>query len=235
MTGLAMEANGRLWLFCPVPQPTDPARLQVVARAQILDDVTLSPASGVSATTRSVFRAQTGPDGFAGLVGRPTVAVPSTELPGLVISFTLAAEGYDDVTLSGALPPQPGLSPPAGVPPCFAPLDLGLQRLIRSPTHIRGRVLRRQGGAFVPVASAEVRMVAATAVPPLAGAIPPPPPLGGLVGTSVSTDADGEYRFAAPLRFAGIRLQVVAPIAGMAIGLEPRLGETTIVQDFRIG
>lgn len=229
MSAVTIAANGRNWRFAPVTQPLDAARLQVIARATILDDRTLSPPRGLSATTTGAFAAQVGPDGLVGLVGRPVWAVPPAQLPGLGVSLTVSAEGYEDAALAGPLPPQPGL------PASFAALDLGTHRLVRLPVVICGRVFRRQAGIFVPLAGAEIRVVAASPVPALAGATPAPVPVGALVGTSAFANPDGEYRFAPFQRFATIRLQVVAPVSGPPVELGPPLGETTVIQDFRLG
>lgn len=229
MSAVTIAANGRSWGFAPVTQPLDAARLQIIARATVLDDRTLSPPRGLSAATTGTFATQVGPDGLVGLIGRPTWTVPPAQLPGLGVSLTVSAEGCQDAVLAGALPPQPGL------PASFAALDLGTYRLIRLPVVICGRVFRRQAGIFVPLAGAEVRVVAASPVPALAGAMPAPVPVGALVGTSAFTNPDGEYRFAPFQRFATLRLQVVAPVSGPPVEIGPPLGEITLVQDFRLG
>lgn len=231
MTAIIVPANGLLWRFAPAFQlpPPDPTRPQVMARATIVDDVSLSPPADLSATATGAFAACAGRDGLVGLVGRPSWPVPPADLAGLGVSLTVSAPGYRDTVLSGPLPPQPDL------PVTFAPLDLGVHRLVREPVFVRGRVLLRQGGVFEPLAGADVRVVGASPVPLLAGALPAPVAVAGLIGTSALTNGDGEYRFGPFARFATLRLQVVAPMAGPTVELGPSLGETALAQDFRIG
>jgi hypothetical protein len=229
MSVVRIQANSETWRFAPLPPPAGAALLQIVAQAQLVDDVSLlAPATAVEVTSSGPFLGRAGPDGLVGVIGRPLLAGPSAQIVGLPLAFTVTAPGYQNLTLNGALPAQPGL------PNAFQPLDFGRRRLIRAPAVIQGRVFRRVAGVFQPTAGAIVRIQAATPVPPLAGALPVPTSVGWLVGLTATADAYGQYRFTPLERFSTLTLQVTAPALAPPVVVAAPLGRSDIVQDFRL-
>jgi hypothetical protein len=229
MSVIPIEANGRNWLFAPLPQAPVAARLQVVARAQFIDDITLQPPRApLAIRSDSGLAAQVGPDGLAGLIGRPLTLAPPAQLAGLPLGFTLSAPAYDDCVLNGVLPAQPGL------PNDFVALDFGLRRLLRAAAVVQGRVFRRVAGIFQPQPGAQVQIVAATPARALAGALPAPVAVGGLVGLTAVANADAEYVFAPLARFSTLTLRVMAPVAGPPVTIAAPAGGTDAILDFRL-
>jgi hypothetical protein len=190
VTCRTLTAKGRDWRFCPVDPPQEAGYLQVVARAQIVDDITLAaPQVPLEVDTdRAGFFGRSGPDGLIGAIGHPAQLLPPSQAPGTPFELTVEAAGHAPLTLAGALPAQPGY------PMAFFPLEFGTRRLQRDAASIHGRVTRLLGGIDQPVAGATVTVTAAQPVPALAGALPAPPPAALFIGLGDVTAADGSYR-----------------------------------------
>lgn len=228
MNALRIRSGERSWRFNPLPAAPETDLLRVMARASLVDDVTLAPPQ-VPLTVRAAagpWTGRAGPDGLVGLIGRPSQGGPIAALAGLQMDMEITAQGYADLALGGVLPAQP-----AGD---FVPLEFGARRLQRLALVIEGRVLRRIAGNLQPVAGAVVTIIAATPVPALAGALPAPVAVAALVGTVANTNAAGLYRFAAIPRFASVTLRVTAPAQGNPVTVVPVLPHDRINQDFHL-
>jgi hypothetical protein len=229
MTTVSIQSGGRSWRFAPLPPVRDPDQVQIIARAQILDDISLlPPTTPLKVVSNCTFPAAAGPEGLVGLVGRPSQCAPDAQMAGTAAAFTVTAAGYDGLSLSSVLPAQPGL------PAKFQLLEFGQRRLIRATATIQGRVFRRIAGVFQPVVGAVVTITAATPAPALAGALPVPISVAGYVGVTATTNADAEYRFALPLpRFSILTLQVTTPALSPPVVIVAPPGGSNVTQDFR--
>jgi hypothetical protein len=239
MTTASIHLGGRNWRFAELPEVRDPDRVQAIARVQILDDISLlAPTTPLKVTSNCTFPAAAGPGGLIGLVGRPSQYAPDAQIAGTAVAFTVTAAGYEDLSLSSVLPAQPALPPPPPppiVPAKFQLLDFGQRRLIRANATIQGRVFRRIAGVFQPLVGAVVTITAATAAPTLAGATPLPISVAGYVGTTSTTTADAEYRFAMPLpRFSTLTLQVTSPALSPPVVIVAPAAGSNVTQDFRL-
>lgn len=228
MNALSIRSGDNSWRFLPLPPARETDLLRTIARATVVDDVTLLPpavALAVRAAERP-WQGRAGPDGLVGLIGRPSQAGPPAALPMLPVAMVVAAPGYAELALAGVLPAQP--------PNDFLSLDWGVRRLRRLATVIEGRVLRFVGGVPEPVAGAVVTVTAATPVPALAGALPAPAAVGGWVGLAAAADGHGFYRFPELARFATVTLRVTAPAASAPVTLAPVFADSRINQDFHL-
>jgi hypothetical protein len=230
MTAVTIQAGGRAWRLLPAEAPREAARVQVVARARVVDDLTLlAPAAALAvAATTPGLAGRAGPDGLVGVVGAPARLAPADEVEGLGLAFTVTGAGFEPLALAGALPAQPGY------PDAFAALDLGVRRLLRPPVEIRGRVTRLVAGAVQPVAGAVVAVTAAQAVRALADAEPPPPPAAALTGLQALTDADGRYRLPGVARALSLTLTASKGVGSAARTLAPSYADPVILADFRL-
>jgi hypothetical protein len=204
VTCTVQQVGAATWRFCPEIPPPIAARVQCVARATILDDLTLAtplvPITVVS--TRPEFGGRSGPDGLVGAVGQPFPDLPVAQVAGTTVTLGLTAPGYAPLSLSGALGPQPLY------PNSFIALDFGTWRLIRVAVLLGGQVTRAGG----PVAGATVAVTAAVPVPALATAQPTPPTAASFLALTATTDAAGNYRLG-PISRA-VRLTLTATQGG---------------------
>jgi hypothetical protein len=229
MSTVSIQSGGKDWRFSPLPAALDAAQLQIVAQATILDDISLLvPGTPVEVASDGSFPVTVGPDGLVGLIGRPLLCAPPTQIAGTPVALTVTAPGYQALSLNGALPSQPSL------PNVFQLLDFGQRRLIRAATTIQGRVFSRVAGVFQPVAGAIVSIAAATPAPALAGALPLPISVAGLVGLTATTNANAEYRFPPLQRFSTLTMQVTAPVLAPAVVIVAPLGGSNVTHDFRL-
>jgi hypothetical protein len=202
MTCRTLTAKGREWRFCPIDPPSEAAYLQVVARAQIVDDLTLGAPQVPLAvdTDHPGFFDRSRPDGLVGAIGHPAALLPPSQVAGAPVNLTVEAAGHVPLSLTGALPGQPGY------PTAFFPLELGTHRLQRQAVQIRGRVTRLVAGVDTPVAGATVTVTAAQPTTLLAGALPAAPPAALFIGIGDVTAADGTYRLGPIARAVGLTL-----------------------------
>jgi hypothetical protein len=230
MTAVTIRAGGRAWRLAPADAPPEAARVQVVARARVVDDLTLLAATAALSvsTSHPGLAGRAGSDGLVGLVGAPDRLAPADGIEGLAVAFTVTGAGFAPLDLAGALPAQPGY------PDAFAALDLGTRRLLRPPVEIRGRVTRLAAGAVQPVAGATVAVTAAQPVRQLAGAAPPPPPVSALTGLQAVTDADGSYRLPGVARALTLTLTASAGPGSAARAVAPSYADPVILVDFRL-
>src|SRR5690606_18604099 len=138
------------WRFWPEPSPARGARFQVIASAQLVDELTGLPAlvnvRASSGMPGPLARASGG--GLVGLVGRPAALYPEPwPAPPPRVRIDVTAAGFLPIELDGDLPPQPLF------PAQFDPLDLGTIGLHRTPTRISGRAVEVD---MTPVAGAIV-------------------------------------------------------------------------------
>lgn len=228
MTCRIQQAGDTSWRFCPDDAPPVAARVQCVARAQLVDDLVLNPPM-VPVTVRSSrpeFTGRSGPDGLVGAVGQPYPDLPAPQVSGTAITLTLSAPGYDPLSLSGALGAQPGY------PASFAALDFGTWRLTRTAMTIAGRVTRMVGGSAVAVAGASVAVAAAVPAPLLAGAQPAPPSPASFLALGTVTDATGNFRIGPVARALHLTLTASEGGGSQVLDLDPDYSEPINLIDF---
>ncbi|MEX2631492.1 MAG: hypothetical protein WD341_16280 [Tistlia sp.] len=157
MTSTLVTAGGLDWQYWAETAPPAAARYQVIARAQLVDELTGAPPR-VPARASTPLRgldACASAGGLVGLAGRPAALYPDP-WPGVAPRVALAVEaaGFLPLSLAADLPPQPGF------PASFLPLDFGTVGLHRRPTAIGGRAVDAAGA---PVAGATVAVTGAWA------------------------------------------------------------------------
>ncbi len=150
MTSTVLSAGGLDWRYWPPPALAPAARYQVIAVAQVIDELTGAPPREPlhSSTSQNGLHARASAGGLVGLAGRPTALYPDP-WPGIPPRVTLeaTADGFLPLALAGDLPAQPGF------PTTFARLDFGTVALHRTPTSLSGRAVDAAGA---PVAGATV-------------------------------------------------------------------------------
>ena len=150
MTGVTLTHGGLDWRFWPEPSPPRAARWQVIASAQLIDELTGLPArtavEAASGTPGLLARASAG--GLVGIVGRPAALYPAP-WPAIppAVRIEISGPGFLPLELAGDLPPQPTF------PDQFGPLDFGTVALHRTPTRVSGRAVEVDA---TPVAGATV-------------------------------------------------------------------------------
>ncbi|GGJ24122.1 hypothetical protein [Neoroseomonas lacus] len=150
-----VEVDGRRWRLLPESSPLpQAARVQALARAQLIDELTGEPPPGramvVSRTPGA--RSAAGEGGHIGLSGRPATLFPAAwplvpPFPRLALEARLPA--FLPVTLATDLVAQPAW------PDAFLLHDFLQVALHRQPTLLSGRVASRTTG---PVAGAAVEV-----------------------------------------------------------------------------
>ena len=154
MTTHTIRSGDTLWTHVVTPALPLAARYQVIAEAQVIDELTGTPPRVPLNVRRSDMRmdTRTAPGGHVGLAGRPAALFPDP-WPAITptVAIQISADGYLPTRLTGALPPQPGY------PATFQPLDFGTVLLRRRPTVIDGRVRAIDGQ---PVGGAQVTVSA---------------------------------------------------------------------------
>lgn len=161
MTGRLVTAEGEAYVFFPDAPMTAADRPQTIARARLRDEITgEAPRAEVTLSVpRPGLRARVAEGGLVGLVGVPRQAFPSGGIAGLVLPFTIAAEGYLPVAVAPSLPAQPLY------PDVFQPIDLGVLDLQRVGVVLRGRAVREVGGTRTPLVGAQITPTAVRLTP----------------------------------------------------------------------
>lgn len=140
------------WRLAPdTPRPVA-ARPQAVLRLVMRDEITaLPPLPPPAASTSTVgFTARATRGGLAGLVGAPLSRFRPGFISGATLQLGLAGPGFLPLSLSATIGAEPGY------PAAFAPADLGIVALHRSPVVLAARTVSRtrivRAGASVTLA-----------------------------------------------------------------------------------
>ena len=127
---------------------------QAIVSARIEDELTLGPLSSppFARTTFPKVQAKATPDGIGGISGVPEIAFPALQAQSYQIDLRIGARGYLNFERVVTLGPQPGF------PAAFAPIDLGVVRMHREATILKGRVTRAVATDKAPVPGAILTM-----------------------------------------------------------------------------
>jgi len=237
MSGVAIIAGGREWRFWPDVVPTPAARHQVIAFAQLIDELTDAPPRAPVQVSTSIagLSAKGSAGGFVGVSGRPAALYPNP-WPAVSpsISFEIAADGFLPLSLSDSLPAQPGF------PTDFVRRDFGFVLLRRQPTRISGRAVDALGA---PVAAATVSVTGVwMTVDAISGAAAPPNglsltaglyadrPVGATVRSRALSLLASPKKLMEPVPAGAIRLKLSdrqALVVGEPLAIEPGDAERT--------
>lgn len=159
------------WHLCPDPLQPAGARLRALVQARLIDEITQRPvqASRVGTTDRRLalhVAQRITRDGLAGLAGWPASVFPALASGAAAIPMRIEAHGYLPLDLDGTLGPFPAF------PGDFTALDHGDVFLHRTGVACKGRVVRRDTAANLPLPGATVEIDGVWPTYPPAGVMP---------------------------------------------------------------
>jgi hypothetical protein len=129
MTRTTVIADRRLYTISPLERRAAGQVFQAIVVVQLVDDLTGAPLRATTrvATSFGGLRQRSAADGFAGLVGTPSRALPALDTEAYKIDLAIAAEGYATRHETAAFAIQ------AGFPDSFEAAELGVLLMRRTP------------------------------------------------------------------------------------------------------
>ncbi|MEM5431294.1 hypothetical protein [Cupriavidus oxalaticus] len=145
------------WHLCPDPLQLAGARLRALVQARLIDEITQRPVQADRVGTIDRLLAlhvaqRITRDGLAGLAGWPASVFPALASGAAAIPMRIEARGYLPLDLDGTLGPFPAF------PDDFTALNHGNVFLHRTGVACKGRVVRRDTAANLPLPGATVEI-----------------------------------------------------------------------------
>jgi hypothetical protein len=195
--------GGRTYVVSPDERLRVSCLAQAIISARLEDENTLRPPSTIpfARTTVPKVQAKATPDGIGGISGVPEIAFPALRVQAYDLDLNLGAPRYLSIERNMTLGPQPAF------PDVFTPIDLGVLRLHRVATVLRGRVTQAVGVDKAPVAGATVTVNGIWRTAPPANVVVPPD------APNIVSLQPGAY-FERPAAAGQIRSRGLAPVAG---------------------